>query len=657
MHFSVFPCKGFHRVKTGERAFLRNMDSYIKNNRKLSGFLLAALFILPLFLNSARADRVIMKNGKEIKGRILKEEPDSITIMTPVMTMILQKKDIEKIEKDPNLTPEEVLGDVAMEDKQYYEALRYYQEALKNTKNKDTLLEKIENIHKIQEEEVKRRFGQQLAQAERFIDEKDFDRGEELLKQILQNLPDESLADPVKEKLSYLYYKKALEYINTVDDIKAEESLRRAIDASDSAYEPHLLYAELLSRNPRTYNQAIEHYLKGIETGARHLPTDRLTKYLRALALLYEYNKQFDKAITYHKMILEKDPINYPDTKDRIVNDYLYLFESVPDSDFARRREYLRAAIEVDPYSTKAHFALASLYYNNNLIDECLNECQKISEINSKLPDLHYYQALCLLQKKEFEKAKESLERELAINPDNYEALSALGDYHLNGGQYEKAIEYYDRASQIRKEKYHAYIGLARAYRKLEKHDKAKEYLDQVFLTNPDHIEANLLSGALYKDAQEYKKALELFNNVVDRLTEKGTVLNPESRKLVVEALIQRGELNMLMDSPRIAIVDFQECLKYEPEYAEIYFHIAQANIKLGKYKEAEEYYFKAQSLDPKNPNYYLGLGIMYHNNLKQTQKAIENYKKYIELGGEDFAKVNEWIKECGGQPVERKTQ
>ena len=61
--------------------------------------------------------------------------------------------------------------------------------------------------------------------------------------------------------------------------------------------------------------------------------------------------------------------------------------------------------------------------------------------------------------------------------------------------------------------------------------------------------------------------------------------------------------------------------------------------------------------LDPKNPKYYLGLGIMYHNNLKKTQKAIENYTKYIELGGEDFEKVNEWIKECGGQPVQHKIE
>ncbi|MBN1901872.1 tetratricopeptide repeat protein [Candidatus Sumerlaeota bacterium] len=631
------------------------MVTRIKNIVRFSGFLIAIFFILPYAMNPARADLVIMKNGKQIKGRILKEEFDTVTIMTPSISFVLQMKDIEKIERDPNLSPEEALGDVALEDKQYYEALRYYQEALKNDPGKESVLEKIENIRKIQEEEVKRRFGQQLGQVDRFIEEKQFDKGEELLQQILSNLPDESLADPVKEKLSFLYYSKALEYLNTVDDIKAEESLKKAIDAFGSSYESHLLYADLLSRNPRSYDSAIQHYLKGLEIGARRLAPEKLSKYLRSLALLYEYKKQYENAITYHKMILEKDPVNYPDTRNRIVNAYLYLYASVPETDFAKRREYLQAAIEIDPYSINAHLALASLYYNNNLIEECLFQCRKISEIDSKLPDLNYYQALCLLQKKELEKAREALERELSNNPGNYEALSTLGDYYLNGGQYEKAIESYEKATQLRQEKYHAYIGLARAYRKLEKHEKAKEYLEQVFVINPDHIEAILLSGALHKDAQDYKKALELFNNVIDRLTQKDIVLNPESRRLLVEALIQRGELNIIMDSPRIAIVDFQESLKYQPDYAEIYYHIAQTNIKLGKYPEAEEFFFKAQSLEPKNPKYYLGLGIMYHNNLKQTRKAIDNYRKYIELGGEDFAKVNEWIKECGGEPVVRK--
>jgi|GEM_PF-549895 len=619
-----------------------------KNISLLKSLLILLCFVL---VQGVFADKVIMKNGKEIKGRILKEEPDSITIMTPTMSIILQRKEIETIARNPNLSKEEVLGDIAFEDKQYFEALTYYKEALKTGKNRETLLEKIESIRTLQEEEVKRRFGQQLEQVDRHVEKKEFDSAEALLNQILSNLPHQSLAEPVNKKLSVLYHKKALECLNTVNDLKAEECLKQAIETWEDSYESHLLYAELLSRNPRTYNNAIKHYLLGIETGKQALSKEKIAEYHRAVALLYEYNENFPEAIKHHKIILELDPVSFPDTRERIVNNYLRLCQNQPEDDFVNRREYLKQALDVDSYSAQAHFALACLYYHNNLIDECLLECDRVLELNSKLPDIHYYQAICYLHKKQYEKAKEALERELAINPDNYEALCTLGDYHLNGGKYEDAVKYYERAKDIRKEKYHAYLGLTRAYRKLEKRKKAREFLDEVLKTNPNHIEANVLSGSLYKDSQEYKKALELFNKVFNRLTDKANISNPETRKLLIEVLLQRGELNLIMDSPRIAIADFRESLKFEPDHAETYYHLAKANIKLVKYKEAEQNYFKAQELDPENPKYHLGLGIMYHNNLKQLQKAREQYLKYKEKGGED-PNVENWIKECGGQPV-----
>ena len=629
---------------------------FSKRHFCLSITFLCSLLIL-LGIQSLYADKITLKNGKVIEGRILKEEPEGITIQTSTMSIILQKGEIENIERDSSLSREEMMGDLAFEDKRYYEALSYYQEALKTAQNKDPLLVKIENINKIQEEEIKARFGQQLSQVDRHIELKEFDKAEELLKQILMNLPHESLAKPVNDKLARLYYQKALEYLNTVNDLKAEECLKKAISLSEDAYEADLLYADLLSRNPRTYNEAILHYLKGIERGEKRLSPEKLAKYHRSVAILYESNKQFEEAIRHHKFILEKDPVNYPDTKERIIEAYLYLFQNTPAEDFVKRREYLLDALEVDSYSPKAHFALACTYYHNNMMEDCLKECDKIIELNAKIPLLHYYQAMCFLRRKEYEKARDALERELAINPENYEALCLMGDFLLNGGKYQTAIGYYEKARDLLPEKYYAYLGLAKAYRKIEKNQLARENLEKVFSSNPDHIEANVLSGSLYKDALEYKKALDLFNNVIFRLSDKKQILSPENRTLLVEALIQKGQVNLILENYRESLSDFKRSLEYQPGYAEIYYQMAQANIKLKNYTEAEQNYFTAQALEPKNPRYYLGLGILYHNHLKKTQKAIENYTKYIELGGEDFAKVNEWIKECGGVPVETKTE
>ena len=647
----------FFLRSTWRRIAGKRMNIRFLKLRLISSQILLCALLIFAGIQSLYADKITLKNGKVIEGRILKEEPEGITIQTPTMSIILQKKEIDKIERDSALSSEEMMGDLAYEDKRYYEALAYYQEALKTAQNKDPILEKIENIRKIQDEEINTRFGQQLSQADRHIELREFDKAEELLNQILANLPHESLASPVNNKLSRLYYQKALEYLNTVNDIKAEECLKKAIALSEDAYEADLLYADLLSRNPRTYNEAIFHYLKGIERGEKRLAPEKIAKYHRSVALLYEHNKQYEEAIRHHKVILEKDPVSYPDTKERIVEAYLYLFQNTPEEDFAKRREYLLDALEVDSYAAKPHFALACLFYHNNLLDDCMKECDKIIELNSKIPLLHYYQAMCFLRRKEYEKAREALERELSVNPENYDALCLMGDFLLNGGKYQQAIGYYEKARDVASEKYYAYLGLAKAYRKLDKNQLARENLEKVFSTNPDHIEANVLSGTLYKDSQEYKKALDLFNNVIIRLSEKGKNLSPELRTLLVEALIQKGEVNLIMENYRESLFDFKRSLEYQPGYAEIYYHMAQANIKLKNYSEAEQNYFTAQGLEPKNPKYYLGLGILYHNQLKKTPKAIENYTKYIELGGEDFAKVNEWIKECGGTPVEAKTQ
>ena len=171
---------------------------------------LAVVFCFPL-MESVHADKIILKNGKIIRGRVVKEEPDNITLLTPSISIILQKHQIKTIERDEALSQEEVLGDIALEDNRYEEAMAFYLAALDSGKNKSSVMEKLEKIRQIQEDVIKRRFGMQLGQCDRFIKEKNFDGCEALLKEILSDLTNETLAKPVKEKLAHLYYQKAIE--------------------------------------------------------------------------------------------------------------------------------------------------------------------------------------------------------------------------------------------------------------------------------------------------------------------------------------------------------------------------------------------------------------------------------------------------------------
>ena len=481
---------------------------------------------------------------------------------------------------------------------------------------------------------------------------KNFDKAEQLLRGILNNLPSASLATPVKDKLAYLYYKKAVEYLNTVDEIKAEESLKKAIDLSDNVYQAHLMYADFIYRITRTRKEALKHYKIAAESGSSEMSDEKLAEIHHKIAEIYEENEDYEKSIKHYKKTLELDPISHPDTREQIVSNYLKIVKQIPPSDFSRCRKYLEKALEVDSFSVSAHYTLAMLYYQNNLLDEAIMELKKILELNSRVSDVNYYLAMCYLRQGEHEKARIALEKELSSNPYNYNALCAMGDYLLNGGKYEKALSYYKKARDIKKEKYRAYLGMARAYRKMEQPDKARQNLEEVFVTNPDHIEATILEGALYKDAKKYEKARKLFDDVVQRLKEKGNLKDPDTRQLIVEALNQRGELNMMRKSYLVAIADFNESLNYRPDYPETYYLIAQAKTKLGQFIEAEQNYKRAQQLDPDNPNYYLGLGILYQTHMNKPEFAVKNYTRYIKLGGDDFENVNQWIRECGGEPV-----
>ena len=37
---------------------------------------------------------------------------------------------------------------------------------------------------------------------------------------------------------------------------------------------------------------------------------------------------------------------------------------------------------------------------------------------------------------------------------------------------------------------------------------------------------------------------------------------------------------------------------------------------------------------------------------MNKPEFAVKNYTRYIKLGGDDFENVNQWIRECGGEPV-----
>ncbi len=76
--------------------------------------------------------------------------------------------------------------------------------------------------------------------------------------------------------------------------------------------------------------------------------------------------------------------------------------------------------------------------------------------------------------------------------------------------------------------------------------------------------------------------------------------------------------------------------LSIDPENAIIHCNLGEIYKHLGLYEKAIRKLEEASRLDPEFPDTYINLGIIYDDFLPDEKKALENYRKYIDLGGAD---------------------
>jgi tetratricopeptide (TPR) repeat protein len=85
--------------------------------------------------------------------------------------------------------------------------------------------------------------------------------------------------------------------------------------------------------------------------------------------------------------------------------------------------------------------------------------------------------------------------------------------------------------------------------------------------------------------------------------------------------------------------------LSIDPENAIAHCNLGEIYKHLGLYEKAVRELEEASRLDPELPDTYINLGIIYDDFLPDNKKALENYRKYVELGGADEQALV-WIRE-----------
>jgi tetratricopeptide (TPR) repeat protein len=175
----------------------------------------------------------------------------------------------------------------------------------------------------------------------------------------------------------------------------------------------------------------------------------------------------------------------------------------------------IRTAIRLDPNNATAHYFLARLLYTDNRFDEAIAETQKTIDLSPGFARAYENMGLCyegkyqldeakrwylkaidtqsaspaksewpmidlailLMHQNQYVDAKPLLERAIAINPLNTQALVQMGTIYESDGENEKALEEYRAA--IRSEHSDFQPGLGSAYYKAARVAKKLGYTEE----------------------------------------------------------------------------------------------------------------------------------------------------------------------------------
>ncbi len=151
---------------------------------------------------------------------------------------------------------------------------------------------------------------------------------------------------------------------------------------------------------------------------------------------------------------------------------------------------------------------------------------------------------------------------------------------------------------------------------------------------------------------ERYAQALELMQRRQD--AEALSLMQDLVASGHVGPLVNLGILQARMDQTGQAISSFRAALQRSPGLPSASHWLASLLRARGQPLEAEAVLRQALRREPENPATHRNLAILYELDLARPEQALEHYRRYRRLGGEqDSLIVEAWIRQLqDGQPL-----
>lgn len=314
-----------------------------------------------------------------------------------------------------------------------------------------------------------------------------------------------------------------------------QQILKNAVEAQQAGRLDEAIrgYNVLLENYPQI---ALIHSNLGTALAAQGRYTDAIAQYEQALKLQPNPQVRLNLALAYYKLgnldsaikTLQTVHKELPDNQQTVVllgDSYLQLgrnkdviallspTESRHENDLpftyllgtalVRDGQINRGQVVIDRIlrngnSAEANFLIGTAKFMVSDFSGARDDFKKAIDLNPKLPDAYAYYGMALLSTGDQASARQAFERELASNPNNFEASLHLGVLYRHDEDYDKALKYLNHALLVRPGDPGVRYQIASIELSRNQLPEAQRDLEQLVKESPNFLEAHVSLATVY---------------------------------------------------------------------------------------------------------------------------------------------------------------
>lgn len=279
--------------------------------------------------------------------------------------------------------------------------------------------------------------------------------------------------------------------------------------------------------------------------------------------------------------------------------------------------------IKEEPSKVLNHILLAKSYWRNRKSFETRKSLSKAEELAPKSTYILTQKAYVLVDENNSTGLSKLLEQIKETDPESYLALDLQYDEYMDQENYEEAEKIVNTLKSrygYNAELYNKKITLASKNQEVE---KLKNLVYQAYKKYPNNYDIVGLKYAVEKQINKSPSAYKILTKY-------------DKKNYNTSAKIDLAGYYFDRGLPYKGIQIYQNLVKNHPAAPGYRRTLAKISFAMNNYQGAIKYYNECLEIAPYISTFYEGIGQAYEE-MNQDDKAIENYKKAIELSPNDY--------------------